>query len=125
MAPNTNIVFAGLGTEACGITTAGPYVVEVKALPPYNASGSNLDTADQDASGTRSAVSIEIKQNGSSKQTTGGVGSRPSANQTDMGTRFHLSCAAGDTVSVVLASSNPNDSKANALRTLISIFQGV
>jgi hypothetical protein len=123
MSPNTNIVFSGLGTESCGVITAGPYTVDVQALPPYNVD-SNLNSAQQDTSNVRSAVSIAIKQNGSTLQTTGGTGSNPSANQRQTGTRFHLSCAAGDTIAVQLSSANPNDSAANALKTLISVFQG-
>lgn len=124
MTPNTNIVFAGLGTESCGIDVAGPYTVEVKMLPPNNPSGSLLDSAEQEESDVRSAVSVEILQNGDSMQVTGGDGDLPSANQHELGTRFHLDCEAGDVIDVTIDSANSNDSKANALRTLISIFQG-
>lgn len=125
MSPNTNIIFAGLGAEPCGIDTAGTYVVEVKPVTPYNAAGSPLNTAQQDTDADRSDVLITITLNGSNVRTTGGTGSLPSANQPTFGTRINLNCAAGDLIRVTLASGNANDSRANALKTFISIFQGI
>lgn len=115
---NASSVFAGLGTAECIIVTAGMYSVEVQASIPYVASGSPYNSDDAAAYG--SALSLVVNLNGAPALTL----TAPAPNQPMVAGKVQFSCAAGDSITVVLTSSAAVDAAPNAIKTMINIYQG-
>lgn len=105
---NQCIQDTGLGTSTFTVVTAGEYTVAVQyTLPPA------------------SGLEIVINHNGSSVYTIGGSSTNPSATQPSIGGGIKLACAATDTITVVLSSSNAVDSLPNAVKGTINVYQTI
>lgn len=99
-----NLVFNGLGTLSLEVPSAGVYFVKGKLLLPTIVSGAGA-----------SSVLVTINQNGSPIY-VGQAGAE--------GFYADLSCAAFDTIAIVLTSSAAADLVLNAVKTTISIGMG-
>ena len=104
---NSSLVFNGLGTFSNVFTfpAAGPYYVQGQITLPTLVGGAGA-----------SAVVVVVKQN-SSTVYTGNAGA------TGFGTL--INAAAGDTVSLVLSSSNAADQGLNVIKTSMQVFQQI
>lgn len=67
-----------------------------------------------------SGITIEIKLNGSQKMIT----VAPTDQQEAINARIVLSCAAGDVISIVVASASTNDGQRNDFKGILSITPG-
>lgn len=105
MAPNTDIIFAGVGTESCIVTVAGIYTVDVDSSVRPD-----------------SSLQIEVKQATVSKGIFGGSAANPAELQQTVGGKLVLKCAALDQIDVIMTSSAPTD--INFAKTSINIYQG-
>jgi len=94
---------------------------------------SNLDTYNHTAQSTSmyvvsaslteippSSVSIVIKQNGSTKATS----DAPSATQSAIKLRTILNVTSGDTLTIVISSTDPAESGANIIKGIVSFRPG-
>ncbi len=97
-------VFSGLGSDTYIVGTAGPYQIVAKTtdLPP-------------------SGLTLTIAQTGSVSLST----SVTSGNvQNHIECNLKMNCAAGDTLTVTLASSAAADQPPNMIKTTIDLKQG-
>lgn len=102
---NQNAVFSGLGTFSVIVPIAGPYFIEGKSTIPTLVNG-----------GGQSQLVATINQNGSPIY-TGVAGAQ--------GFRTDVTCAANDTIAIVLTSAAAPDLGLNVIKTTIDIGQGV
>lgn len=100
-----NLAFNGLGTLSVTVPSAGDYFCEGHITIPTITNG-----------GGQSSLLVVVNQNGSPVY-TGQAGAE--------GFRTVVSCAANDVIAIVFSSSNPNDLVLNAIKSVISIGQGV
>lgn len=114
---NNSTVFAGLGTATFTVVTAGLYTVAVNSFLPYQASGSSNNSS---VTSGGSSLSVAVNQNGSAKLTL----SSPTPTQPTLSGTVHMSCAAADTITVVMSSAATADNQLNSVKTIINLFQG-
>lgn len=100
-----NLVFTGLGTIAITVPNAGAYFLDAKISLPTLSNGGGV-----------SAVVAVIKVNASTIL-TGVAGAT--------GIKADFTCAAGDSVSLILSSAAAADQVLNAVKTTIALGQGV
>jgi hypothetical protein len=100
-----NASIVGLNTFSFIVPNAGPYVLSGKLSIPTVTNG-----------GGSSSVVVTVQQNSSTKY-TGTAGAD--------GFKTVLSCAAGDSLAIIMSSSNPDDEGLNAIKANISCSQGV
>ncbi len=99
-----NLVFNGLGTLSTVVPAAGPYFVEGKLSLPTIVGGSGP-----------SSVVVTVNQNGSPIY-TGIAGAE--------GFYLDVTCAALDTIAIVLTSSAAADAPLNVIKMTVSIGSG-
>lgn len=99
------LVFQGIGTASVVVPNAGTYVVESKSTIPTSVAGSSA-----------SSLVSTIKLNASTilASVAGAQGARSVV----------TGVAAGDTLSVVYTSAAAVDNALNAIKSVISIYQG-
>lgn len=101
-----NLVSSGLGTTTLKVPDAGPYMVQGKiSLPQINTGAS-----------ANSAVVTVVNKNGSPVY-TGTAGAE--------GFGVEVTCAANDTLTIVLSSAATVDQPANVIKANISISGGL
>jgi hypothetical protein len=115
---NQSTVVGGLGTQTFNVVTAGLYTVSFKSFIPYQASGSSNNSS---VTTGGSSLQVVINLNGTPELTIGS----PSPTQAIMGGSVVLQCAAADIITVVLTSAAAVDNAANAIKTIVNLFQGV
>jgi len=113
---NNSTAIGGLGTQTFNVLTSGMYTVEFKIFIPYIAAGSSANST----AAAPSALSVVVNLNGSAKLTV----SSPGATQPFVAGSVTLSPSAGDTITVVLTSSNAADNALNAIKGIVNVFQG-
>ena len=72
----------------------------------------------------QSGLQVVVNQNGSPVLTVGGSSTNPTPTQPSIGSSVRIQCAASDTLTVVLSSSNAVDSTLNAVKGIINVYQG-
>lgn len=102
---NQNLVFQGLGTITITVPTADTYKMQVNSTIPTLTNGGGV-----------SALVCVIKQNASTLY-TGTAGAS--------GAAFEAPLAANDVISFVFSSANAVDAALNAVKSAISISEGV
>jgi len=99
---------AGLGTFTYTVVTAGEWTLGCRSTLPLG-----------------SGLQIQLQQNGSNLITAiGGTTGNPTPTQQSIGTSTSTYANVGDTLSVILSSSNNVDSIPNAVKSIISLYQG-
>lgn len=98
-------VVVGLGTWTHITTTTNPYYVAVATIE-----------------NPASSVVITISQSGS--QTASVSSAAPAAAQESISLNTVFNCAAGDTITVAIASSNPLDNQLNTVKSTVTLHSG-
>ncbi len=114
---NSATDFAGLGTAAFTVVTAGPYTLSFKTLLPYIAAGS-LGGSEVTTGG--SALSVALKQGNTTLLTV----DTPSPTQKITSGQVRINAVAGDVISAVFTSSAAADNTLNAIKTTLNLYQG-
>jgi hypothetical protein len=117
---NESTPFAGLGTSTFNVLTAGLYTVSCNSTIPFVQGTS----ADSSSTVGQSGLQIVINQNGTPVVTVGGSATNPTPTQPSIGAVARIQAAASDVLTVVLSSSNAVDSVANAVKSIINVYQG-
>jgi hypothetical protein len=117
---NVSTPFAGLGTATATIVTAGLYTCSCESTIPFvqGTSANSSSTVGQ------SALQIVINQNGTPVVTVGGSASNPTPTQPSLGAIARLQCSASDVITIVLTSANAVDAVANAVKSIMNLYQG-
>lgn len=98
---------AGLGDFEFTVVDAGMYTCKVNTTLPLD-----------------SEVELEILLNTDSQFDTGGADDNPTPTQQSIGGSASMECDAGDVIHVVLSSSAVSDNVPNAVKSVVSIYQG-
>lgn len=118
---NESSVFAGLGTATFTVVTAGLYTVAfTTTIPSVEAGG----PGDSTTTAGGSALSVVINQDTGGGPVAKLTVASPSPYQRSTGGKVVLQCAAADVITVVLSSSAAVDKAANAVKTIINLYQG-
>jgi hypothetical protein len=117
---NESTPFAGLGTSTYNVLTTGNYTVSCNSTIPFvqGTSANSSSTVGQ------SGLVITINQNGSPVVSIGGSASNPTPTQPSLGTSARIQATAGDVLTVVLTSANSVDAVANAVKSIVNVYQG-
>ena len=122
---NQPYVQVGLGTLAFTIPSDGLYNVAAQVtVPTAVATGYGAGSAGSDSNlgpVIQSGVTVQVKQNGSTKFTSSTLGVQQGAFQF----KADLVCTAADAITIVIASSTTSDQQLSGVSSVVSVNQGI
>ena len=120
---NNSQPWSGLGTATVNIPTTGIYTLNVQSSIPCQSAGSSASSS---STVGQSGLTITITNTTTSTTllTLGGSATNPTPTQSSLSGAVSFQATAADVITVAFTSANAVDAVPNAVKAVITLYQG-